>query len=346
VYVHLPGNPLTYGKSYYVTVDAGVIQAAGGMAPVFTGTNAWQFSTRAAPPVDKSDMRVALDGSGDFCTLQAALDAVPARSTTPTTLRMGVGVYYELVHTSAKSNLTIRGDDRKRTVIAGVNNNNLNGGTATRALISIDTSTKLTIENLTIHNLTPQGGSQAEALRLQGCDQCTIRDADILSLQDTLLWAGRIYARNLYVEGNVDYVWGTGSVFFDQCEFKTVGRAGYLVQARNAPNASGYVFVDSKLTSDSNVTGDTLARIDVGEYPGSQVAFINCQMGKHIAPAGWVVTGGAPGAALRFQEYKSVDAAGKPIDVSRRLGGSKQLSDAEATRLRDPAQVLGGWNPR
>jgi pectin methylesterase-like acyl-CoA thioesterase len=346
VYVHLPGSPLTYGKTYYVTVDASAIQVAGGAAPTLSGASSWQFSTRATPPADKANLRVALDGSGDFCTLQGALDAVPSRSATATTIQVGAGAYYEAVHTSGKSNLTIRGEDRKRTIIAGVNNNNLNGGTATRALVSIDTSNKLTIENLTIHNLTPQGGSQAEALRLQGCDQCTVRDADILSLQDTLLWAGRIYARNLYVEGNVDYVWGTGAVFFDQCELKTVGRAGYLVQARNGAGASGYVFVDCKLTSDSSVTGDILGRIDVAEYPGSQVAFINCQMGKHIAPAGWVVTGGSPGASLRFQEYKSVDPAGKPIDVSRRLSGSTQLSDAEAMRLRNPAEVLGGWDPR
>ncbi|HEX6245914.1 MAG TPA: hypothetical protein VFZ61_33545, partial [Polyangiales bacterium] len=62
VYVHLPGTPLSYGKSYHVTIDSGVIQVAGGAAPTFAGANAWQFSTRAAPPADKSNLRVALDG--------------------------------------------------------------------------------------------------------------------------------------------------------------------------------------------------------------------------------------------------------------------------------------------
>ena len=119
------------------------------------------------------------------------------------------------------------------------------------------------IDTLTIHNVTPQGGSQAEALRLQSCDKCVVRNADILSLQDTLLWSGRVYAKNCYIAGNVDFVWGTGVAYFDACEIKTVGQAGAIVQARNGASAYGYVFVDSKLTADPGVTGQVLARIDV-----------------------------------------------------------------------------------
>jgi hypothetical protein len=68
-------------------------------------------------------------------------------------------------------------------------------------------------------------------------------------------------------------------------------------------------------------------------------------MGSHINPAGWQVTGGGTGG-LRFQEYKSTDASGAPLDVSRRLAGSQQVSGADAERLRNPATVLGGWTPK
>jgi pectin methylesterase-like acyl-CoA thioesterase len=345
VYVHLPGHPLGYGHSYFVTVDAGVIQVAGGTAPMLSGSSSWQFQTRMGAPSDLTQVRVALDGSGEFCSVQGALDAVPARNTAPTTITIGRGPYYEAIHATGKNDVTLHGEDRKATIIAGVNNNNLNGSTSTRALVSIESSNKVVFENLTIHNLTPQGGSQAEALRLQSCDQCVVRHADIISLQDTLLWSGRIYANDCYIEGNVDYIWGTGAAFFDHCEIKTAGRAGYLVQARNPASSSGYVFVDSKLTADPSVSGDMLGRIDVSVYPASQVAYINCQMGKHISPVGWTVTGGAAGGSLRFWEYQSVDPSGAPIDVSKRLAGSKQLSAAEAMMLRDPAQVLAGWKP-
>jgi len=63
---------------------------------------------------------------------------------------------------SGKSNVTLHGQDRKRTVILGTNNDNLNPSTATRSLMGFDKTNGLVIENLTIHNLTAQGGSQAE----------------------------------------------------------------------------------------------------------------------------------------------------------------------------------------
>jgi hypothetical protein len=99
--------------------------------------------------------------------------------------------------------------------------------------------------------------------------------------------------------------------------------------------------------------------------PASQVAYINCTLGPHINPVGWLIDGyarpsadaGAPDggtdggatwnfANLRFAEYKSVDTSGAPVDVSQRIPESKQLSDAEAAQLRDPAYVFGGWNPK
>jgi pectin methylesterase-like acyl-CoA thioesterase len=210
--------------------------------------------------------------------------------------------------------------------------------------VGFDGTSGLVIENLTIHNTTPQGGSQAEALRLQGCDECVVRDADIVSLQDTVLWSGRVYAKNCYIEGNVDYVWGTGAAYFDGCELRTVGRTGVLVQARNAPGAYGYVFVGCRLTADAAASGNMLGRIDASVYPGSQVAYVDCEM-TNVAPAGWTITGALPTTALRFWEYGSHDASGNPVDVSQRASGSTPISASQAATLRDPASVLGGWKP-
>ena len=126
VYVHLPGHPLGYGHSYFVTVDAGVIQVAGGTAPMLSGNTSWQFQTRMSAPSDLAQVRVALDGTGQFCSVQGALDALPARNTTPATITIGRGPYYEAIHATGKNDVTLHGEDRKATIIAGVNNNNLN----------------------------------------------------------------------------------------------------------------------------------------------------------------------------------------------------------------------------
>jgi pectin methylesterase-like acyl-CoA thioesterase len=341
--VTLPPRSLTYGQTYYVNVESGAISAPGGGAVSITDTNTWRFTTAAAAPSNRSALGVALDCSGSFCSVQGAFDLIPASNTAAVTVTVGTGNYHEIVYLNGKSNVTLQGQDRNGTVISATNNNTMNPSTRGRALFGVDSASNLVIQNLTIYNLTPQGGSQAEALRLS-CDKCVVRNATIKSLQDTLLWDGRVYASNCLIEGNVDYVWGGGAVYFSNCEIKTVGRSGPIVQARNPANKYGYVFVDSKLTSDAGLSGGVLARIDVGVYPASHVAYINCQMSSVINGAGWTITGSGT-SMLRFWEYKSVDASGNPINVSQRIAGSRQLSDSEAAMMRDPTVVLAGWQP-
>jgi pectin methylesterase-like acyl-CoA thioesterase len=345
--VYLKTKALAYGQTYYVTVDAGAIRPPGGGSFAIAGSSAWRFTTAAAGPASPSELTVALDGSGQFCSVQGATDALPASNTAPSRITIANGTYHEIVHVSNKANLTLHGQDRKLTILAGTNNDmqqtGNNPGTANRALLGFDGTNGLVVENLTIHNLTPQDGTQAEALRLQSCDKCIVRDADILSLQDTLLWSGRVYAENCLIQGNVDYVWGTGVAYFNKCELRTVGRSGVIVQSRNGTAAYGYVFVDSKLTADGASTDNKLARIDVSAYPGSHVAYINCQM-TNVAAAGWTITGGAAPSTLRFWEYGSTDAANNPLNVAGRMGGS-QINVSQATSMRDPMTVLGGWKP-
>ena len=288
---------------------------------------------------------MALDGSAAFCSVQGALDAIPAANTARVLINVGTGTYHEIVRTTGKSNITLHGSDRKATVIAETNNDRQNPGTALRPLVGIERSSGFVIENLTIHNLTAQGGSQAETLRLQTCDQCVIRDADVISTQDTLLFNGRIYVSNSLIAGNVDFVWGSGTAYFKDCEIKTVGRAGYNVQARNNAAIYGFVFVDCKLTSDPGIAGSMLARVDGAVYPASNVAYLNCELGSHISPVGWLVSGTTDPSMLRFWEYQSHDPTGALIDVSARLPGSRQLTAEQAAMMRDPSVVLAGWQP-
>ena len=340
--VYLPTHALTYGQTYYVTVDSGAIRGPSG-ALAITSNTAWRFTTAAAAPTNLAALGVALDGSAAFCSVQGAIDRLPAGNTTASVITIGLGTFHEVIRFTTKHNITLHGTDRAAT-IASTNNNTLNPSTVGRALVGVDSSNGLIIENLTIHNLTPQGGSQAEALRLQRCDKCILRNANVLSLQDTLLFSGRVYVDNSLIAGNVDFVWSDGVGYFNNTEIRTVVRAGVIVQARNAPGAYGFVFVDCRLTSDAGLTNNALARIDASVYPGSHVAYVNCVMGPHISAAGWTIDAGTPTAALRFWEYQSRDPAGNLIDTSRRVAGV-QISAAQAAMMRDPSIVLAGWIP-
>jgi pectin methylesterase-like acyl-CoA thioesterase len=347
VTISLLPRALAFGKTYYVTVDAGAVVGPGASALSITGTTTWRFSTAAAAPTNVTASTVAADGTGNFCSVQGALDALPANNNAAARVTINAGNYHEIVHFTAKSNVTLHGQDRNLSVIAAINNNTLNPNSSARALVGIDNSTGLIIEDLTISNLTPLGGSQAEALRLSGCTRCVIRDSNIFSQQDTVQLSGVIYVNNSLIAGNVDFMWGNGVVYFNNCELRTVSRVGYNVQARNAAGAFGYVFVDSRLTADAGLAArGYLARTDSNDLmPASQVSYINCQLGSHVAPAGWLLSNAAAATTnLRFEEYQSVDPSGNPIDTSARVLG-RQLTPAEATMRRTPTLVLGGWQP-
>jgi pectin methylesterase-like acyl-CoA thioesterase len=343
--------PLPLGGTFYVTVDDGAfVDSTGAPLPGIAGPAAWTFATTAVAPTVKPSLTVALDGTGDTCTVQGAIDLVPPANPSPIVITLKAGTYRELVYASGKSNVTLHGEDREQTIIGYANNENCNKGTASRALVTLAGGSGWVIENLTIHNEAPLIGTnaQAEALHVEAASKVIVRNANLYSNQDTLLLNGRVYVADSLIKGNVDFIWGTGIAYFDRCEIRTVSRAGYTVQARNSAATYGYVFVDCKITADSPaLTGHYLARTNFSDKtPGCHVAYVNCQMGSHIDPKGWLVAvSGVDNSGVRFWEYQSTDLAGAPLDVSQRIAASQQIDDATAAQMRDPSVVLGGWDP-
>ena len=86
------------------------------------------------------------------------------------------------------------------------------------------------IENMTIVNTTPQGGSQAEALMIDGGGvRFILNNAEVDSRQDTILINSGTtiaYFYNSLIQGNFDYVWGQGNLFATNCEIRTIGGTG------------------------------------------------------------------------------------------------------------------------
>src|SRR5215831_17858762 len=74
-------NLLRYNKTYYVQMDPGVLTVADGSFNGIRGTSGWRFTTKKSPPqANATRVVVASDGSGDFNTVQGAMDFVPDRS--------------------------------------------------------------------------------------------------------------------------------------------------------------------------------------------------------------------------------------------------------------------------
>ena len=355
IYLH---QKLAYGQNYYVTIEPGVVTDVAG-AP-FVGISdpfTWRFATKAAgPAAGATALTVAADGSGDFSTVQGAVDFVPANNTKRVVITVRQGTYTEIVYVgSNKPFVTVRGEDRNLSVIQYANNNNFNpASTTTRALFGVDAA-DFTLENITLRNTTPQGGSQAEAFRGNN-NRIVLNKVSLYSYQDTLLLQGQSnqggFVTDSYIEGDVDFLWGSGAVFVQNTELKMLRSSAFYTQIRNGAGRNGYVFVNCRLTrSATSITDDYLTRIDPDDFPYSQVVFINTVMDAHIRPDPWrfdnptnaVTTANYPN--IRFWEYNSTTPSGTPVDVSQRHPISRQLTAAEAAQWSDPAYVLGGWVP-
>jgi pectin methylesterase-like acyl-CoA thioesterase len=366
-----PAGNLQYDKTYYVQVEAGALKEGSNPFAGISDPAQWRFTTRNEAPRLPAEagrrITVAADGSGDFCTIQGAIDFLPANSSTPTTIFIKRGTYTELVYFASKHAITLLGEDRKQTVLQYATNANFNA--ARRGLLQADRCNDLVIGNMTLRNTTPQGGSQAEAIILKGSNsaRAIVANVDLYSFQDTLQISGQTYLRNCYIEGDVDFMWGSGPCFFESCTAKTVRNNAYFTQIRNTTANHGYVYYKCTFEGAAGITGNVLSRIAPDRFPASEVVLIDCQLSSAVSDVAWkldaapAAPGRGPGtgaadvsaaaANVRFWEYNSHDAAGKPVDVSKRLSISRQLKmpeDEEIIRnYSNPAWVLGNnWTPK
>ncbi len=374
----LPNHALASGGTYYVTIDPGTFLVGEEPCAALRGPTRWSFATRTKGPAsDARLLTVASDGTGDFCTVQGAIDFIPAGNLTPRTLLLRRGTYAEIVVLAGKHDLTLRGEDRAGSVIAYPNNARFNpsanpyaNGAAPvagdrhrksvyhRGTVLALGADRLTVTNLTIRNTTPQGGSQAEALILDGTvhARAQLRDIDLFSYQDTLQINGQAYVAGCRVTGDVDFLWGTGPCFFEACTFRTVRSGGYYAQVRNPATNHGCVFHGCRFEGAPGVTGNYLARIEPNRFPHSEVVLLDCTLGPSVAAAAWQLQGTeavrrASWPDLHFWEWGSREADGKPIATAGRLPVSRRLArPGDAALLADyakPAFVLGdGWSPR
>lgn len=156
---------------------------------------------------------------------------------------------------------------------------------------------------------------------------------------------GAGFVTDSFIEGDVDFMWGTGPVFIQNSELKAATSGGYYTQIRNPTGQAGFVFLNDRLTSEQGVTGTYLSRIDPNVFPYSEVVYINSAMDAQVIPEAWLLNNATTAPNVQFWEYKSTDLTGAPLDVSQRAPFSRQLTSQEAAQWSDPAFVLGGWVP-
>ena len=300
----------------------------------------------------------------------------PFSDAAPAVIHIGPGVYREkLVITRPNLTLLGEGESRDDTMLVwgdGALDDMPEGdkrGTFRTASIRIDTH-DFTARHLTFKNDAGYGHDvgQALALYVDG-DRIYLEDCCLLGSQDTLFTAplplkeaipggfkgpgadkpriqGRHCFRNCMIQGDVDFIFGGGTAWFEDCTLfskmpepqKTQEIYGYITAASTPEDQSfGYVFRNCRLESDCPPGTIMLGR-PWREW--AKTVYLNCELGAHIHPAGWA-DWGKPHGHFYYGEYCSKGPGASP---ETRADFSCQLTDAEAAEY-TVEKVLDGWMP-
>lgn len=350
--IHPHHDLLQYGKSYYVQIDPDVISGFAGI----TGKD-WTFTTKPRSKAPKTGARklvVSADGTGDFDTVQGAMDFIPDHSKKRVTVKVRSGIYEEIVYFRNKENVTLLGEDREKTVIRYANNEVFNPHPANirtnpergtfpsrRAAVTVDNSNGIHIVNMTLQT-TLRG--QAEGLLING-ERNILSHVTVIGSGDALQANGLIYMSDSTIVGDGDTVLGRGTLFCERC---TIRSTSVMMWPRNHKEDHGNVFRDSTFIGTGQPTTFARApRNDTFTYPYAEVVLLSSKL-INIAPEGWGTAD--EGGNVRFWEYDSRDENGAPVDVSKRVAWSRQLDKLKDAKLiadySRPEFVLGGWKPK
>ena len=300
-----------------------------------------------APFVRHYDFVVAKDGSGDFFTLQEAINAVPDFSKNHrTTILLRVGDYDEKVTVPpSKINVSLIGQEG--AVVTGsdyaAKKNTFGDDCSTSGSASCYLwAPDFYCEGVTFRNSAGPVG-QAVACFV-GADRMVFNRCRFLGFQDTLYnWArrSRQYFRDCYVEGSVDFIFGWSTAVFDRCTIHSVADGYLTAPSTDKGDGAGYVFHDCSLTAAEGVKA-YLGR-PWREY--ARAAFIRCRMGAHIRPEGWHNWGKKEAEKHSF--FAEYGSTGKGADDKARVKWAHRLREKDLKEY-DTRRVLAGndgWDP-
>ncbi|WP_019640510.1 pectinesterase family protein [Paenibacillus fonticola] len=291
-------------------------------------------------------IRVSQDGQGDFNTIQAAINSIPAQMPHETCITIQSGVYKEKLEIN-KPHLHLRGvgdvsivyDDFAKK--PGASGQPIGTFASSSTYI---TAGNIKIDNITFENPAGDGDVVGQAVALYvDADQVAFRNCRFIAAQDTLYLgrpkeqftnqSGRNYFENCRIVGDIDFIFGSATAYFHQCEIVSLNRNkainGYITAAATPIDKEyGFIFNQCKLLSDADEHTVYLGR-PWRDY--AKTVFIDCWMDRHVHPEGWhdwekvcVNT------TVYYGEYGSV---GPGSNVSGRVPWAKQLEEEDLTKF-------------
>ncbi len=296
---------------------------------------------------------VAKDGSGDFSTVQEAIDAAPDFSRDTTFIYIKKGIYKEKITVPASKTLLKMIGAHADSVIFQFDNyaskKNSFGkemgtsGSASFYLFASD----FTAKNITFQNTSGPVG-QAVAIWIGG-DRVKFVHCRFLGFQDTVYThgrgngspvQGREYFQYCYIEGTTDFIFGAAIAVFDHCTIYCKD-GGHYITAASTPEEIpfGYVFLHCNITGNAPAHSFYLGR---PWRPYAKVVYMYCRLGSMIRPEGWHNWNKPSNEKTAYYaEYKNT---GPGAETGQRVSWSRQLSDEEAGRY-TLERIFKDWKP-
>lgn len=293
--------------------------------------------------VYKDKYTVAQDGSGDYKTLQEAINACKVFPDGRITIYLKPGIYREKVEVYSWTNkISLLGEDAATTIISfddysGKGSHN----TFTSYTVKV-MGDDFYAENITFENAAGPVG-QAVALHVEG-DRCVFKNCRFLGNQDTIYTGGdssRQYFSHCYIEGTTDFIFGAATAVFEDCTIHS--KKNSYITAASTPEGKpyGYVFLNCKLTATPEATKVYLGR---PWRNNAKTVFINCELGEHILPEGWHNWSKPDAEKTTF--YAEYNSTGKGSNTAARVSWSHQLTKKERQRYSVDKILAGadGWD--
>jgi pectinesterase len=296
----------------------------------------------------QTNITVAQDGSGNYSTVQQALNQVPLHNTKPFIIFIKDGIYKEKLHLdSFKNFVTIIGEDQFKTILTFDDHtgkvsqigDTINTKTSYSFLIKAN---NFTAQNITFQNEAGFSAGQAVALESDG-DKAQFFNCRFIGNQDVLFTNNensRQYYKDCYIEGTTDFIFGSATVWFDDCHIHSKKNSHLTAASTPQDHEFGYVFNDCVLTGDTSLHAVSLGR---PWRPYASVTYIHCYIDEHIKPEGWSNWNKTENyKTARFAEYENY---GPGSQKTNRVAWSKQLNNDEIKKYIIKS-VLSGWEPK
>jgi len=280
---------------------------------------------------------VAKDGTGDYYTIQDAIDAMRVYPLAPITLYIRNGTYHEKIEVPAtNTDISFIGENVDSTIIVFDDYSGKGKHTTFSSYTAKISGNRFRAANISFVN---SAGPVGQALALfVDADKAVFTNCKFLGNQDTIFSSGETSRQlfdHCFIEGTTDFVFGPGTAVFNACTIRC--KSNSFITAASTPkgNKYGFVFLDCIITADSVVT-----RLSLGRpwRNNARTVFLRCQLPAAVTPAGWDNWGNPENEKTTFYaEYKN---SGPGANAGKRVKWSKQLTDKEAAKY-TLTQVFG-----